>query len=290
MSGADGARIVSGADGGGRGTLYLVATPIGNLGDVTLRALEVLRSVDVVAAEDTRTSRVLLARHAIRSRLVSYHARNEATRAPELLARLRAGERVALVTDAGTPGVSDPGAELSAAWAAEGGRVVPIPGASAVLAAVAGSALAGPRWCFEGFLPRRGRERRERLARIAADERGTVVYEAANRTAVSLADLAAACGAERPGAVCRELTKLHEEVLRGLASEVLERVEASEPKGEVVLVIEGATGEASPDPASLVAEARALVAGGRRKREAAAEVARRHGASSNEIYRMLVDG
>ncbi|MDP9483159.1 MAG: SAM-dependent methyltransferase, partial [Chloroflexota bacterium] len=157
--------------------LYVVATPIGNLGDVTLRALDTLRAVALIAAEDTRISRRLLARHEIETRIVSFHARNADRRLPELLGHLRGGLDLAVVTDAGTPGVSDPGEELVRAWAGEGGAVVPIPGPSAVLAAVAASGIAGPRWTFEGFLPRSGRDRRERLARIAADERGCVVYE-----------------------------------------------------------------------------------------------------------------
>ena len=142
------------------GTLYVVATPIGNLGDVTLRALEVLRTVPLIAAEDTRLSRRLLARYEIGTRAISYHARSWPARLDELLVHLRGGADLALVTDAGTPAVSDPGGELVAAWAAEGGTVVPIPGASSVLAAVAASAIAGPRWGFEGFLPRSGRERK----------------------------------------------------------------------------------------------------------------------------------
>ncbi len=200
-------------DAGGR--LYIVATPIGNLGDVTLRAIDTLRAVPLIAAEDTRISRRLLARHEIATRMVSFHARNAERRLPELLAHLRGGADLAVVTDAGTPGVSDPGEELVRAWAMEGGIVVPIPGASAVLAAVAASGVAGPRWAFEGFLPRSGRERRERLARIAADERGCVVYEAPGRVVATLRDLAAACGPDRSAAVGRELTKLHEEIVRG---------------------------------------------------------------------------
>ncbi|TMC65309.1 MAG: 16S rRNA (cytidine(1402)-2'-O)-methyltransferase, partial [Chloroflexi bacterium] len=199
--------------GGGR--LFVVATPIGNLGDVTLRALEVLRTVPLVAAEDTRRTRRLFARHDISTRLISYHARSAPARQAALLAALRAGGDLALVTDAGTPSISDPGEGLVAAWAAEGGTVVPIPGASAVIAAVAASGVAGPRWVFEGFLPRSGRERRERLARIAADERGTLLFEAPGRVAATLGDLAEACGGGRPGAVCRELTKLHETIVRG---------------------------------------------------------------------------
>jgi 16S rRNA (cytidine1402-2'-O)-methyltransferase len=192
-----------------------VATPIGNLADVTLRALEVLRAVPLVAAEDTRLTRRLFTRHGLATRLVSYHARNAATRGPELLEHLRGGSDLALVTDAGTPLVSDPGGELVAAWAADGGTVVPVPGPSAVLAALVASGIAGPRWAFEGFLPRSGRERRARLARLAADPRTSVLFEAPGRLAVTLADLVAACGPDRPAAVCRELTKVHEEVRRG---------------------------------------------------------------------------
>ncbi len=225
------------APGGGR--LYVVATPIGNLGDVTLRALEVLRTVPLIAAEDTRLSRRLTARYEIGTHLVSFHARNAAARLPGLLDHLRGGADLAVVTDAGTPGVSDPGDELVRAWAAEGGAVVPIPGASAVLAAVVASGVAGPRWAFEGFLPRSGRERRERLARIAADERGCVVYEAPGRVAATLADLASACGADRPAAICRELTKLHEEVRRAPLGELAAAAAAGEvtARGEFALVV-----------------------------------------------------
>jgi 16S rRNA (cytidine1402-2'-O)-methyltransferase len=170
-----------------RGRLFVVATPIGNLADVTLRSLEVLRDVPLIAAEDTRLTRRLLERHGIATRTISYHAQSGPGRLAELLAHLGGGADLALVTDAGTPSVSDPGDDLVAAWAANGGVVVPIPGASAVLAVVAASAVAGPRWSFEGFLPRTGRERRERIARIAADERGTVIYEAPGRVAATLA-------------------------------------------------------------------------------------------------------
>ncbi len=187
------------SDGAGPGTLYVVATPIGNLGDISLRAIEVLRSVAVVAAEDTRLTLRLWARHGIETHLVSYHAQSSDRRALELLARLRGGDDVALVTDAGTPLVSDPGGELVSAWADVGGRVVPIPGPSAVLAALVASGIPAPRWAFEGFLPRRGRERRERLARIAADDRTTVLFEAPGRTAATLRDLAGACGPDRRG-------------------------------------------------------------------------------------------
>ena len=202
------------------GTLYLVATPIGNLGDVTFRAVEVLRSVPLIAAEDTRVTRRLLARYEIRTRTTSFHARSGPARVNELLLHLRAGKDLALVTDAGTPGISDPGEDLAARWAIEAGRVVAIPGASAVLAAVASAGIAGPRWTFEGFLPRKGRERRERIARIAADERGCVIFEAPRRLAATISDLKTACGPDRPAAICRELTKMHEQVVRGTLSEL----------------------------------------------------------------------
>ena len=223
------------------GTLFVVATPIGNLGDVTLRALEVLRSVDLIAAEDTRMTRRLLTRHGIEKGMVSYHARSGRAREEQLLDHLRAGRDLALTTDAGTPSVSDPGDDLVRAWAAEGGRVVPIPGPSAVLGAVVGSGLAGPRWAFEGFLPRAGRERRDRMARIAADDRATVLFEAPGRLARTLADLATACGPERAAAVCRELTKLHEQIARGTLESLIEQVaDGSIPtRGEVAIVVSG---------------------------------------------------
>ena len=224
-------------EGGGR--LYVVATPIGNLSDVTHRALEVLGAVPLIAAEDTRISRRLLIRYGIETKLTSFHARSAPSRVAELLAHLRAGADLAVVTDAGTPGVSDPGEVLVRAWAAEDGVVIPIPGPSAALAAVAGSGIAGPRWSFEGFLPRSGRDRRERLARIAADERSSIVFEAPSRVPATLRDLAAACGPDRAGAVCRELTKLHEEIRRGTLGELATAATTGglTLRGEFVLVV-----------------------------------------------------
>ncbi|TAK00473.1 MAG: 16S rRNA (cytidine(1402)-2'-O)-methyltransferase [Chloroflexota bacterium] len=286
--------------GGIGGTLFLVATPIGNLGDVTIRALEVLRAVPLIAAEDTRIARRLLSRYEIGTRTLSYHARSGPGRQVELLAHLRDGADLALVTDAGTPAVSDPGSELAAAWAAEGGRVEAIPGASAVLAAVAVSGLAGPQWVFEGFLPRSGRSRRDRLAAIAADERGAVIFEAPGRLRATLADLVAACGPTRPGAVCRELTKLHEQVVRGS----LAGLEAAAgdgtilARGEVVIVVGwssgGARGEdggaaeraAADDEASALAAVEALVIGGLGRAEAARRVAAATGIPRRRLYRV----
>ena len=277
------------------GALYVVATPIGNLADVTLRALDVLRAVPLVAAEDTRVTGRLFGRHGIETRLVSYHARSPERRTEELLAHLRGGQDLALVTDAGTPGVSDPGAALVAAWAAEGGTIVPIPGASAVLAALSASGIAGPRWSFEGFLPRSGAERRERIARIASDERGSVVFEAPNRLAVTLRDLAVAAGADRPGAIARELTKRHEEIVRGTLGALAERVAGGgvDARGEAVIVVGWAeradqTARAEPSPADLDAaraEVDRLMATGLSRAAAASSVAAATGLPRRALYR-----
>ena len=268
------------------GILYVVATPIGNLGDVTLRALDVLRSVAVVAAEDTRLTRRLWARHGIETPLVSFHAHSDSARTRELLARLAAGDDVALVTDAGTPLVSDPGDDLVARWVAEGGTVVPIPGPSAVLAALVASGITAPRWSFEGFLPRKGRERRERLARIASDDRATVLFEAPGRTAATLRDLAAACGDERRAALCRELTKMHEEIRRGTLGALATGAVEEGVRGEVTIVLAGA--RTPPDVSVDLDEGRrrveALVAGGMRRTEAARRVATDTGLSRRELF------
>jgi 16S rRNA (cytidine1402-2'-O)-methyltransferase len=284
----------SGGSSGGR--LFVVATPIGNLGDVTLRALEVLRAVPLIAAEDTRVTRRLLERHAVETRTISYHARSGPGRAAELLVHLRRGEDLALVTDAGTPGVSDPGGELVAAWAGEGGTVVPIPGPSAVLSAVVASGIAGPRWAFEGFLPRSGRERRERIARIAADVRGTVVYEGPSRVVATLRDLATACGPDRPAAICRELTKLHEEIVRAPIAELARRAAdgALTLRGEFAIVVGEQPGG---PPASAASEAAAgaalgaaradvekLVGAGTPRGEAARRVAAATGIPRRQLY------
>ena len=286
-----------------RGTLYVVSTPIGNMGDVSLRALDVLRTVPLIAAEDTRHTRRLLDRHAVATRTTSYHARSAPARLAALLGHLRGGADLALVSDAGTPAVSDPGGELVAAWAAEGGIVVPIPGASAVLAAVAASGLAGPRWSFEGFLPRSGHERRERVARIAADERGTILYEAPGRVAATLRDLAEACGPDRPAAVCRELTKVHESIVRGSLGDLAESAGrgrdagsgmppgAIPARGEFVLVV-GALPDGVPiadaDAADALAAARseveALVDSGVARGDAARRVAAATGLPRRGLY------
>ena len=224
--------------------------------------------------------------------MVSYHARSGPSREEELVGHLRAGADLALVTDAGTPAISDPGEGLVARWASEGGSVVPIPGASSVLAAVAASGVAGPRWGFEGFLPRSGRERRERLARLAADERGSVLFEAPGRLAATLRDLAAVCGGTRAGAVCRELTKLHETISRGTLASLAEAAAggAIPARGEVVIVVGWGTPPGDPREAAAESVEAArdaverLVASGVARGEAAKRVARERGIPRRQLY------
>jgi 16S rRNA (cytidine1402-2'-O)-methyltransferase len=274
-----------GPERGSTGTLFLVGTPIGNLGDMTDRARETLAAVDLVAAEDTRRTGTLLKRFGIRARMVSLHDANERERVGEVLKVLGSGRDVALVSDAGMPGVSDPGFRLVRACVEEGVGVRVVPGPSAVLSALVVSGLPADRFVYEGFLPRRAGERRRRLQELASEPRTIVLFESPRRVGAVLREAAQTLG-DRRVAVARELTKLHEEVIRGTISEVLPLVE--ELRGEVVVVLEGRPDEPPPDLGDLVRQAQDLVAGGVRKREAAAEVARRHGASANEIYRELV--
>ncbi len=286
----------------GGGVLYVVATPIGNLSDVTLRALQVLGDVPLIAAEDTRLTKRLLDRHGLTARLTSFHAKSGPGRLATLLDHLRSGSDLALVTDAGTPVVSDPGEDLVSAWSDEGGRVVPIPGASAVLAAVTASGLAGPRWSFEGFLPRSGRTRRDHLERIAADTRGCVLFEAPNRVAGTLDDLAVACGPERSGAVCRELTKIHEQIVRAPLRELAAATADGRipSRGEFVIVVGGikggSPGAALPRPpghaasdteqlSSALEAVERLVAAGTARGEAARRVAAETGIPRRRLYR-----
>lgn len=271
------------------GTLFLVGTPIGNLGDLTPRAIATLAAVDLIAAEDTRRTGRLLAHLELVDRpLVSFFEGNERERTEEVLRRLRDGATVALVTDGGMPTVSDPGFRLVRACAAEGIDVRVVPGPSAAIAALAISGLPTDRFVFEGFLPRKAGERRTRLEALASEPRTIVVFESPKRVQAMLAEALDALG-DRPAAVARELTKLHEEVLRGRLSELPAVLDAATLKGEIVVVIGGAVPSEAPDADELVDEARALVAEGTRTRDAAKSVARRHGASANEIYRRLVD-
>jgi 16S rRNA (cytidine1402-2'-O)-methyltransferase len=272
------------------GTLFVVGTPIGNLEDLTDRARRVLSEVDLVAAEDSRRAGLLLKRIGARARFLSFFEANERERIPKVLQELQAGRSVALVTDAGMPGVSDPGYRLVAACAEAGLTVDVVPGPSAVVTALVASGLPTDRFSFEGFLPRAGRARQTRLAEIAADPRTVVLFESPRRTARTLADLLQACG-DRRAALCRELTKVHQEVRRGSLSELAASADGEELKGEVTLVVEGAPeGGASASLDDAVSLARSLTADGMRKRDAAREAAARTGVSANRIYESLSGG
>ncbi len=268
------------------GRLVVCPTPIGNLDDVTLRVLRVLGEADLIACEDTRRTRVLLERHGVvgGGRLVSYHEHNERARAAELVERIGSGAVVALVSDAGMPGVSDPGWLLVRGCAEAGARVEVLPGASAVPAAVVVSALPAGRWRFVGFLPRRAGD----LTGMWDAAETTVAFESPQRLGKSLASLAATDPA-RPVAVCRELTKVHEEVVRGSAHALAERYAAAAPRGEIVVVF-GAAGRAAPELCAATAAVRRLVDAGARTRPAASVVAELTGTSANALYRALTAG
>ena len=275
------------------GRLVVCPTPIGNLEDVTLRVLSALREADVVACEDTRRTRVLLDRYGVSGRLVSYHEHNEQARSAELVARMRSGDVVALVSDAGMPLVSDPGYVLVRACVAAGLPVEVLPGPSAAITALVASGLPSAEWRFVGFLPRKKGE----LARLFGSVAGTIVaFESPRRVPATLA-LLASSDPERPVAVCRELTKVHEEVVRGTAVELASRYSGAPPRGEVVLVVgpasagggAGAGAGASSELPGLDA-LRRLVAAGAHPRKAAGVVAELTGGSANELYRGLTAG
>jgi 16S rRNA (cytidine1402-2'-O)-methyltransferase len=277
------------------GTLYLVATPIGNLEDVTLRALRVLREADLVFAEDTRRTRVLLDRHAIAQRPRSLHAHNESARIAEVLAALAAGQQVALVSDAGTPLVSDPGAQLVVAAIAAGHTVVPLPGASAVIASLVASGLAATPFTFLGFLPRKAGERDRLLAGFRTRPETLVLFESPRRVAATLRALEAQLG-NRAGCIARELTKVHEEFARGTLAELAARF-ASGARGEVTMVVAGATDadrvasestRAASSPQDLDARIAALSAQGLRAKQVADLIAAETGVSRRDAYARVV--
>ena len=266
------------------GRLVVCPTPIGNLEDVTLRVLAALRDADVVACEDTRRTRVLLDRYGVDARLVSYHEHNEPARAAELVERMRGGETVALVSDAGMPLVSDPGFVLVRACVGAGLAVEVLPGPSAALAALVASGLPADSWHFAGFLPRR----RGALLELLRSARETLVaFEAPGRVAASLAAIAE-LDPERAVAVCRELTKVHEEIVRGTAAELAERYAEAGPRGEIVLVV-GPPASDGPDLRPALDALRALVDAGARARPAAGVVAGLTGVSANRLYEALLD-
>jgi 16S rRNA (cytidine1402-2'-O)-methyltransferase len=270
-------------DVSGAGRLVVCPTPIGNLEDVTLRVLAALRDADVVACEDTRRTRVLLDRYGVRAELVSYHEHNERERAAQLVARMRAGDVVALVSDAGMPLVSDPGFVLVRASVAAGLEVEVLPGPSAALAALVASALPAETWRFAGFLPRR----RGEVEAVLRSPETLVAFESPKRVAASLGVLAE-MDPERPVAVCRELTKVHEEVVRGTAAELAARYAVEPPRGEVVLVV-GAAPEGAGEIDAALHAVRRLVDAGAKPRAAASVVAELTGTGANALYRALTE-
>ncbi|HWH33367.1 MAG TPA: 16S rRNA (cytidine(1402)-2'-O)-methyltransferase [Egibacteraceae bacterium] len=269
----------------GDGRLVVVATPIGNLEDLSPRAARALSEADVVAAEDTRRTRVLLDHIGVRVPMVSHHEHNEDQRIPELLARVEAGDVVAVVSDAGVPGLADPGFRLVRAAVERGLAVEAVPGPAAAIQALVLSGLPMERFVFEGFLPRKGVARRERLAALAAEPRTMVLYVSPHRAADDLDDLAGALGAERHGALGRELTKLHEEVWRGTLAELADRARDG-VRGEATLVVAGApaTGPAELTDEQLAALVHERMAAGLSRKDAAAEVARATGVPKRSAY------
>jgi 16S rRNA (cytidine1402-2'-O)-methyltransferase len=266
--------------------LYLVATPIGNLGDVTLRGLETLAAADRIYCEDSRVTRVLLDRYGIRRPLAAYHEHNGEQVRPRILEELAGGAAIALVSDAGTPLISDPGFKLVGAVAAAGHKVVPIPGASALIAGLVASGLATDRFLFVGFLPAKAEARRQRIAELAQTHATLILYESPHRLDESLAALAEGMGADRPAAVCRELTKTFEEVRRGPLATLAAHYAETKARGEIVIVIGPAaeTAASADDVARLLAEALRHQPPGK----AAADVARLTGADRKALYQQAL--
>ncbi len=274
-------------------TLYLVATPIGNLDDITLRALKVLRECDFVAAEDTRVTGKLLAAYEIKKPCVTYEEHTKRTAGEAILRRLKEGESCALVTDAGTPGISDPGEDLVRLCLDNGVAVVPIPGACAAVNALIVSGFSTRRFVFEGFLQGKEREKKERLSALSADTRSIVFYEAPHRLAETLAMMAEAFGGDRRVALCREMTKLNEEILRLSLTDAITHLEKNPPRGEFVLVLEGASEEGGAFWQNMtVAEHVAYYTDtmGMDKMAAVKAAARDRGVAKNVIYKELLNG
>ena len=270
------------------GVLYLVATPIGNLADITERAKKVLAKVDFIAAEDTRNTARLLSVYEIKNELVSYHEHNRKECGPRLVARLLSGEAGALVTDAGMPVISDPGEDIVALCAAAGVEVRIVPGCCAAVSALALSGLPSMRFCFEGFLPAKKGDRQKRLSALKNEERTMIFYEAPHKLCATLSDMAAAFGEGRRIALCRELTKLNEQTVRITLGEAVRHYEANEPRGEYVLVVEGGVAEESVDislsPEEHVAK---FEAEGMSRMDAIKAAAKERGMTKSELYKIL---
>ncbi len=277
------------------GTLYLVATPIGNLSDLSERALKVLSEVDFIAAEDTRNSLRLLTHFGISRPLISYHEHNKRERGEQIAARLLGGESCALISDAGTPAISDPGEDLVALCAERGIPVSAVPGCCAGITALTLSGLPTARFCFEGFLPMDKKERRERLQALQGERRTMLLHEAPHKLRATLADLCAALGGERRIALCRELTKRNEEILRTTLSEAIALYDTQDPRGEYVLVLEGGVADSVPSPTAALcllppAEHVAYYENaGHKRMDAIKAAAKDRGMPKNELYRILCE-
>lgn len=272
------------------GALYLVATPIGNLADMSERALKVLTEADVIAAEDTRNSLRLLTHFGISRPLVSYYEHNRRERGAELVARMQAGETCALITDAGTPGISDPGEDIVRLCAEASIDVIPVPGACAAICALTASGLPTARFCFEGFLPVEKAERRQRLEALRREERTVILHEAPHKLRTTLADLCRELGGERRISLCRELTKLNEQVLRLTLSGAAEYYAQTEPRGEYVLVLEGAPPADEDFWQDMTVEQHFeyYINSGLDRKEAIKAVAHDRGVSKNDIYQRFI--
>jgi 16S rRNA (cytidine1402-2'-O)-methyltransferase len=269
------------------GTLYVVATPIGNLEDITMRAVRILKEADLIACEDTRHTAKLLHHYGIDKPTISYHEHNEAVRAEELVAKMEQGLNVAQVSDAGMPGISDPGYRVIKLANERGVQVVPIPGASAVVAALAASGLPTDSFQFLGFLPAKPGQRRTLLETLRVATNTTVVYEAPHRIAETMKDIVELLGAERPVVLARELTKVHEEFIRGSAAEILQRIQAHEIKGEMTLLIGKGTGEQTA-PKDIAQRLEEIIREQKLDENAALKVlAKEQGISKSEAYREL---
>lgn len=270
------------------GTLYVVATPIGNLEDVTLRALRILKEVDLIAAEDTRHTKKLLTHYGVTTPLTSYYDQIEANKAPVLITQLQAGKTIALVSDAGTPGIADPGYRLVKGAAEAGIPVIPIPGPSTVTALLSASGLPTDRFVFEGFLPAKPAQRRKTLQRLKQEERTLIFFESPHRLIDTLQDIADIFGA-RPLVIGRELTKMHEEILRGFAPELCTQLQTRDIKGEVALLVGGAMEAAATSGQPLLAEEiHYLRSQGLTLKEIAHALGERHGISKRDVYALGV--
>lgn len=272
-----------------RGALVLVATPIGNLGDISQRAIEALKAADIICCEDTRHSGKLLAHFGVTGKkLVVINEHTEYDAREEIVSLVTSGSNVALITDAGTPGISDPGERLVVAVVNAGGVVTAVPGPSALTMALVISGLPTSRFVFEGFLPRSGAERTERLAMATTESRTTVFYEAPHRLVKTLSDLTTACGAMRGVVLARELTKLHEEIWRGTLQDANMHVAKTEPRGEYVIILEPAKPPAPPTDEELLAAIRAEIAKGVSRKDSAARVSARFGVAKRTVYELAL--